>query len=73
MASTASTQKNAIATAILNALKKLKITPKSCCLSAIMLCSIYIELFYRPVVTAFIVVVLETKLSSRNFSQKTNG
>ena len=27
-------------------IKKLKFTPKSCCLSAIMLCSIYFELFY---------------------------
>ena len=30
----------------LKCIKKLKITPKSCCLSAIMLCSIYSELFY---------------------------
>ena len=30
----------------LKCIKKLKITPKSCCLSAIMLCSIFIELSY---------------------------
>ena len=30
----------------LKCIKKLKITPKSCGLSAIMLCSIYFELFY---------------------------
>ena len=30
----------------LKCIKKLKITPKSCCFSAIMMCSIYFELFY---------------------------
>ena len=30
----------------LKCVKKLEITPKSCCLSAIMLCSIFFELFY---------------------------
>ena len=46
-------------------IRKHKITPKSCCLSAIMLCSIDFELFYVDLTGSIVLVWIPTEILFR--------